>query len=160
MRRLTDVRYSAGAESQHWPQIVAAPVAAATAVGMVAGMAWVTMLRAMTMWATAEASIWPQSQSRAASEALCRPSLRVWQPSSTFSAAAVRMLALALALESVRSDEMVPAVWSSAAAAWPSAVVAWWSAVAVVVWSALAAIVRPTVVSIVAIGSAPLWTPL
>ena len=37
MRRLTDVRYSAGAESQHWPQIVAAPVAAATAVEMVAG---------------------------------------------------------------------------------------------------------------------------
>ena len=44
---------SAGAEPQHWPQIVAVPVAAATAVEMVAGMAWVTMLRARTTWARA-----------------------------------------------------------------------------------------------------------
>ena len=51
MRRLTDVRYSALAESQHWPQTVAALVTAATAVGMMAGMARVpvTMLGATAM---------------------------------------------------------------------------------------------------------------
>ena len=62
------MRCSAGAESQHWPQTVAALVVAATAVGMVAAKALVTtgMLRttmwarAMTMWAMAEASIRPQ----------------------------------------------------------------------------------------------------
>ena len=55
------------------------------------------------------------------------------------SVAVVRLLAVALALQSVQLDEMVLGV-----AAW---------------WSALVAVVRPVVVRIVATGSAPSWTP-